>query len=110
MPTFYRNLPSPELSAFSDDNQMVMNNGKPTVEWYLTISETQEFVQTLEKAYDDEPNYLQRDGLSRIICTLKAALIIHQRQHETLIASAPNEMLQEYLSSYAKAMSNGEIK
>lgn len=88
-----------------------MNAGTPVIEWYLAISEVQEFVQTLEKAYDDEPNFMQRDGLQRIICTLKASLHIHQKQHEEFVASASTgPELEEYLFAYAKALSKGEIK
>jgi hypothetical protein len=111
MAQFTRILPTDPISAFNDHDEMIMTAGKPVVQWHLSVPEVREFVQTLEKAYDEEPNYIQRDGLQRIICTLKAALHIHKRQHEDFVASAPTGAdLEEYLFAYAKAMSAGEIK
>lgn len=90
---------------------MIMTAGKPVIQWYLAVPEVQEFIQTLEKAYDEEPNYLQRDCLQRIICTLKASLYVHQKQHDEFVANAPSGAdLEEYLFAYTKAMSAGEIK
>lgn len=110
MAQFTRILPDSPISAFNDHNEMIMNAGKPVIEWYLAISEVQEFIQTLEKAYDDEPNFLQRDGLQRIICTLKASLHVHKKQHDEFVANAPTGSdLEEYLFAYAKAMSKGEL-
>jgi hypothetical protein len=110
MPTFRRDLGT-GLAVFNNYNELIMNDGRPIVQSYLTVAEIQEFLQTLEKAYDEEPNYVQRNGLQRIICTLQAQLHMHQRQHEELVSSSPTgQDLEDYLFSYANAMANGAIK
>lgn len=109
MPTFYPKFPV-ALSVFDDQDRMVMTNGDPVISWHLSIAELHEFMQTIERAIEEEPSYAQRQGLTKIQTTIQAALNVHQREHDDLVASTPSGPdLDAYLMAYTKAIKGGEL-
>ena len=81
-----------------------MSLGKPVVQTYLTLEELQEFICTLEKAVEDEPNFAQRMGLQRILCNFLASVAMIKENHEEFMQQAPTGAdLEEYMMSDSKA-------
>lgn len=95
------------ISAFTDEGQLLMNCGHPIVEWSFRIDELQEYIQTIERAVDEEPVYAQRAGLERLLICLTCAYKHHQKQHEEAQTTAPTSAdLEEYLMFYAASVKN----
>lgn len=103
--SFYRPLPKEGISAFNGKGQMVMSLGKPLVQRHFTMDELQEFICTLEKAIEEEPNFTQRFGLQRILSCFVVSLDMLHENHEEFLQDAPSGAdLEEYLTSYCKAV------
>lgn len=99
-----RLLPDSGISAFNAEGEMVMSLGRPVVQAYFSMDELQQFVCTLEKAIEDEPNFSQRWGLQRILCHFLVSLDSMKRNHEEFMQQAPTGAdLEEYMMSYSKA-------
>ena len=75
------------ISAFHGNN-LVMSLGSPMVNVNISLQELQEFICTLEKASDEEPNVVQQIALNSIRHVFQAALK-HHKDHEALVADAP---------------------
>lgn len=87
-----------------------MNLGSPVVNRSFTLEDIQEYICTLEQAIDDEPNYGQKLGLQRILCSFLVSLDILKENHEAFVQEAPTGAdLEEYLLSYARAVKGGNV-
>jgi len=97
------------ISAFRGNNLM-MSLGSPMVNVSVSLQELQEFICTLEKASDEEPNVVQQMALNSIRYVFEAALKHHKQDHEALVAEAPTGAdLEEYLLAYARAVKEGAL-
>jgi hypothetical protein len=97
------------ISAFHGNN-LVMSLGSPMVNVNISLQELQEFICTLEKASDEEPNAVQQFALDAIRHVFEAALQHHEKDHEALVEEAPTGAdLEEYLLSYARAIKEGAL-
>ena len=80
------------------------------VQRYFSMQELQEYIVTLEKAIEEEPNFIQRIALERIVSCFIVSLDMMKQNHEEFIKEAPSGAdLEEYLLSYAKAVQGGEV-
>ena len=87
-----------------------MSFGKPMVTRYFDANELQEYICTLEKAIDEEPNFVQQCALQRIRCAFVSSLDMLKENHEEFCKEAPSGAdFEEYLMSYAKAVKGGEV-
>jgi len=94
-------------SAFTNDNRLVMSMGRPLISTYLSVKEIQEWMTTLEEIMDVPSMACHRYHLQTIYFTCKGALKRHNEEHAEVVSEAPTaEDLQEYLASYAVAISN----
>ena len=92
------------------DEQTVMTLGSPCVQAYITIKELQSYLQTLEKAIDEEPNHAQRFALERIYWFFHSYYNIHKAEHKKVLEEGPSgEDLEEYMLSYARAIKEGTV-
>jgi hypothetical protein len=97
------------ISAFHGNN-LVMSLGSPMVNVNISLQELQEFICTLEKAADEEPNVVQQIALNSIRHVFQAALHYHKKDHEALVKEAPTGAdLEEYLLAYARAVKEGAL-
>lgn len=97
------------ISAFHGNN-LVMSLGSPMVNVNISLQELQEFICTLEKASDEEPNVVQQMALDAIRHVFEAALQHHKKDHEALVEEAPTGAdLEEYLFAYARAVKEGAL-
>lgn len=82
-----------------------MSMGEPLVQRHFTVNELQEFVCTLEKAIEEEPNFTQRLALQRILCCFVVSIDTLKENHEEFMQYAPTGAdLEEYMMSYCKAI------
>lgn len=92
------------------DNNTVMTMGEPCVQAYITIKELQNFLQTLEKAIDEEPNHAQQFALQRIYYYFHSYYNIHKEEHKKMLTEAPSGTdLEEYMLSYARSIKEGTV-
>lgn len=93
------------ISAFTDQGQLVMNCGNPIVEWSFRVEELQEYIQTIERAIDEEPVYAQRAALERILISFLTAYKFHEEQHKEVVENSPTGAdLEEYLLFYSQTV------
>lgn len=80
----------------------VMVHSRPVVEWMLNVADIEDWATTLEECMTSIP-FHHRQSMFSLLCSFRAMLIKHQRQHEEVVTEAPTlEDLIDYLSSYAK--------
>jgi hypothetical protein len=85
--------------------QIVMNAGKPCVEWSFRIKELQQWLTTLEEVMIKEENHGNRRDLEGLYFSLKAAHARHIQEHKEIVTEAPTaDDLQAYLTAYAAAI------
>jgi ribonuclease HI len=91
-------------SAFTADNDLVMNYGAPTVAYSLRIKDLEEWLTTLEEIMPSQTAH--RYSLEGLYFALKAAHDKHKKQHEEVVTDAPSsDDLMDYLMAYAAALS-----
>jgi len=84
--------------------------GQPMVTRSFSMNDLQEYICTLEKAIDEEPNVVQQLALDRIRCAFVVSLDMLKENHEELCKEAPTGAdFEEYLLSYARAVKGGAI-
>jgi hypothetical protein len=90
-------------SAFTADNELVMNYGAPTVAYSFRIKELEEWMTTLEEIIPLQT--IHRYSLEGLYFALKAAHAKHKKQHEEVVTDAPSaDDLMDYLMAYAAAL------
>jgi len=94
--------------AFTEKNELVMNNGQPCAFWSFRTRDLENWLTTLEEVMAMGENAVHRRFLEGIYCSLKAAHNKHQEQHEEVVTEAPSEEdLLEYLAAYAASVAAG---
>jgi len=102
-------LPGRPVSAFKD-GELAMSFGQPMVSRSFSMADLQEYICTLEKAIEEEPNVVQQLALDRIRCAFVVSLDILKQNHEELCKEAPTGAdFEEYLLSYARAIKGGDL-
>ncbi len=102
-------LPNQPVSAFKD-GELAMHFGQPVVTRTFSMADLQEFICTIEKAIDEEPNVVQQLALNRILCVFVVSLDMLKQNHEELCKEAPlGADFEEYLMSYNNAVKAGAL-
>lgn len=102
-------LPNQPVSAFKD-GELAMHFGQPVVTRSFSMADLQEFICTIEKAIDEEPNLVQQLALTRIRCAFVVSLDMLKQNHEELCKEAPlGADFEEYLMSYNNAVKAGAL-
>ena len=87
---------------------MTMYFGQPVVNRSFTLNDLQEYICTIEKAIEEEPNLVQQLALERIRCAFVVSLDMLKENHEELCKEAPTGAdFEEYLMNYNNAVKGG---
>lgn len=107
--SFNHILPNQPVSAFKD-GELAMHFGQPMVTRSFSMADLQEYICTIEKAIDEEPNFVQQMALERIRCAFVVSLEMLKENHEELQKEAPTGAdFEEYLTSYNNAIKGGKL-
>ena len=107
--SFNRLLPDQPVSAFKD-NELAMHFGQPMITRSFAMADLQEYICTIEKAIDEEPNVVQQLALNRIRCAFVVSLDMLKENHEELCKEAPlGADFEEYLMNYNNAVKGGQL-
>jgi hypothetical protein len=107
--SFNHLLPNHPVSAFKD-NELAMSFGQPMVTRSFSMADLQEYICTIEKAIDEEPNLVQQLALDRIRCAFVVSLDMLKENHEELCKEAPTGAdFEEYLMNYNNAVKGGAL-
>lgn len=107
--SFNHLLPDHPVSAFKD-GELAMSFGQPMVTRSFSMEDLQEFICTIEKAIDEEPNVVQQLALDRIRCAFVVSLDMLKENHEELCKEAPTGAdFEEYLMNYNNAVKGGKL-
>lgn len=107
--SFNHLLPNQPVSAFKD-GELAMSFGQPMVTRSFSMEDLQEFICTIERAIDEEPNIVQQLALNRIRCAFVVSLDMLKENHEELCKEAPTGAdFEEYLMSYNNAVKGGAL-
>jgi hypothetical protein len=107
--SFNHLLPNQPVSAFKDGD-LAMSFGQPMVTRSFSMEDLQEFICTIEKAIDEEPNLVQQLALNRIRCAFVVSLEMLKENHEELCKEAPTGAdFEEYLMNYNNAIKGGKL-
>jgi hypothetical protein len=102
-------LPNQPVSAFKDGD-LAMSFGQPMVTRSFSMTDLQEYICTIEKAIDEEPNLVQQLALDRIRCAFVVSLDMLKENHEELCKEAPTGAdFEEYLMNYNNAVKGGAL-
>lgn len=87
-----------------------MSFGRPMVTRSFSMEDLQEYICTIEKAIDEEPNVVQQLALNRIRCAFVVSLDMLKKNHEELQKEAPlGADFEEYLMNYNNAIKGGKL-
>jgi hypothetical protein len=107
--SFNHLLPNHPVSAFKD-GELAMSFGQPMVTRSFSMADLQEYICTIEKAIDEEPNLVQQMALERIRCAFVVSLEMLKENHEELQKEAPTSAdFEEYLMNYNNAIKGGKL-
>ena len=107
--TFSHTLPDQPICAFKD-GELAMFFGQPMVTRSFSMADLQEYICTIEKAIDEEPNLVQQMALNRIRCAFVVSLEMLKENHEELCNEAPTGAdFEEYLMNYNNAIKGGKL-
>ena len=107
--SFNHLLPNQPVSAFKD-GELAMHFGQPMVTRSFSMADLQEYICTIEKAIDEEPNLVQQMALERIRCAFVVSLEMLKENHEELQKEAPlGADFEEYLMNYNNAIKGGKL-
>ena len=102
--SFNHLLPNHPVSAFKNGD-LAMSFGQPMVTRSFSMEDLQEYICTIEKAIDEEPNVVQQLALNRIRCAFVVSLDMLKENHEELCKEAPTGSdFEEYLMNYNNAV------
>lgn len=108
--SFSRVLPNEPICAFNESGDMTMYFGQPVVNRSFTLNDLQEYICTIEKAIEEEPNLVQQLALERIRCAFVVSLDMLKENHEELCKEAPTGAdFEEYLMNYNNAIKGGKL-
>jgi hypothetical protein len=104
MPSAIKTEYNGTISAFTSDNKLVMNYGSPCVSWGFRVDKLEEWLTTIEEI-GNVVAPVHRHALDSLYCSLKAAHMRHQKEHEEVVTEAPTaDDLMSYLTAYSAAM------
>ena len=84
--------------------------GQPMVTRSFSMADLQEFICTIEKAIDEEPNFVQQMALERIRSAFIVSLDMLKENHKELQEEAPlGADFEEYLMNYNNAIKGGKL-
>lgn len=107
--TFSHTLPGQPICAFKD-GKLAMFFGQPMVTRSFSMGDLQEFICTIEKAIDEEPNFVQQMALERIRSAFIVSLDMLKENHKELQEEAPlGADFEEYLMNYNNAVKGGKL-
>ena len=107
--SFNHLLPKHPVSAFKDGD-LAMSFGSPMITRSFSMEDLQEYICTIEKAIDEEPNLVQQLALDRIRCAFVVSLEMLKENHEELCKEAPTGAdFEEYLMNYNNAIKGGKL-
>jgi len=107
--SFNHTIPNQPICAFKD-GELAMFFGQPMVTRSFSMGDLQEFICTIEKAIDEEPNLVQQMALERIRCAFVVSLEMLKENHEELQKEAPTGAdFEEYLMNYNNAIKGGNL-
>ena len=107
--SFNHLLPNHPVSAFKD-GELAMSFGQPMITRSFSMNDLQEYICTIEKAIDEEPNVVQQLALERIRCAFVVSLDMLKENHEELCKEAPTGAdFEEYLMNYNNAIKGGKL-
>lgn len=107
--TFSHTLPDQPICAFKD-GELAMFFGQPMVTRAFSMGDLQEFICTIEKAIDEEPNFVQQMALERIRSAFIVSLDMLKENHKELQEEAPlGADFEEYLMNYNNAIKGGKL-
>jgi hypothetical protein len=107
--SFNHLLPNHPVSAFKNGD-LAMSFGQPMVTRSFSMEDLQEYICTIEKAIDEEPNVVQQLALNRIRCAFVVSLDMLKENHEELCKEAPTGSdFEEYLMNYNNAVKGGKL-
>ena len=107
--SFNHLLPNHPVSAFKD-GELAMSFGQPMITRSFAMNDLQEYICTIEKAIDEEPNVVQQLALNRIRCAFVVSLDMLKENHEELCKEAPTGAdFEEYLMNYNNAIKGGKL-
>jgi len=107
--SFNHTIPNQPICAFKD-GELAMFFGQPMVTRSFSMGDLQEFICTIEKAIDEEPNLVQQMALERIRCAFVVSLEMLKENHEELQKEAPTGAdFEEYLMNYNNAIKGGQL-
>ena len=102
-------LPNQPVSAFKDGD-LAMSFGQPMITRSFSMADLQEYICTIERAIDEEPNVVQQLALNRIRCAFVVSLDMLKENHEELCKEAPTGAdFEEYLMNYNNAVKGGAL-
>ena len=101
--SFYRASEGLMVTAPSGDTAMFKS--EPVIHWSMKVQEVEKWLTTLEEALAAAPTpelFPHRQSLRDLHLELTAMMMLHQRQHEGIVTTAPTaDDLIEYLAAYA---------
>lgn len=107
--SFNHFLPNHPISAFKDGD-LAMSFGSPMITRSFSMEDLQEYICTIEKAIDEEPNLVQQMALGRIRSAFVVSLEMLKENHEELCKEAPTGAdFEEYLMNYNNAVKGGQL-
>ena len=87
-----------------------MSFGSPMITRSFSMEDLQEYICTIEKAIDEEPNLVQQTALGRIRSAFVVSLEMLKENHEELCKEAPTGAdFEEYLMNYNNAVKGGQL-
>ena len=87
-----------------------MSFGSPMITRSFSMEDLQEYICTIEKAIDEEPNLVQQMALGRIRSAFVVSLEMLKENHEELCKKAPTGAdFEEYLMNYNNAVKGGQL-
>ena len=87
-----------------------MSFGSPMITRSFSMEDLQEYICTIEKAIDEEPNLVQQMALGRIRSAFVVSLEMLKENHEELCKEAPTGAdFEEYLMNYNNAVKGGQL-
>ena len=92
------------VTAFTPENHLVMNYGRPCVAWSFGVEKLEDWLTTMEEIIGTVPP-AHRHSLETLYFSLKAAHKRHLLEHNEVVSEAPtSDDLMAYLAAYAAAM------
>lgn len=91
------------ISAFTSNDKLVMNYGRPIVNCYLEIKQLHDSITTLEELLSDV-ELCHKITIMELLAVLKTASHKHELEHDEITAAPTADDQLAYLVAYAAAI------